>query len=160
MEFGANIGNNLIAIKSLLPSAKITGVEINAKAVAQMSKIKDVTAIHGSILEFSSEQTYDFVFTKGVLIHINLEELDNVYTKMYEASSKYIYVAEYYNPAPVTINYRGHDNRLFKRDFAGEILDKYSNLKLVDYGFAYHRDNNFPLDDISWFLLKKIKKEA
>ena len=39
-------------------------------------------------------------------------------------------------------------------DFAGEVIEKY-NLKLINYGFVYHRDNNFPLDDISWFLLKK-----
>jgi spore coat polysaccharide biosynthesis protein SpsF len=26
---------------------------------------------------------------------------------------------------------------------------------LVDYGFAYHRDPNFPQDDITWFLLEK-----
>jgi len=34
-------------------------------------------------------------------------------------------------------------------------LDKYPDLKLVDYGFSYHRDNNFKQDDVSWFLLEK-----
>ena len=36
--------------------------------------------------------------------------------------------------------YRGHTARLFKRDFAGEMLDRFSDLRLVDYGFRYHRD--------------------
>jgi spore coat polysaccharide biosynthesis protein SpsF len=44
---------------------------------------------------------------------------------------------------------------LFKRDFAGEMLDKYADLKLCDYGFVYHREK-FSQDDISWFLLEKI----
>ena len=72
-----------------------------------------------------------------------------------KASNRYILIGEYYNPTPVTINYRGHDDRLFKRDFAGEMLDKHRNLKLVDYGFLYHRDNYFDQDDINWFLLEK-----
>lgn len=34
-------------------------------------------------------------------------------------------------------------------------MDKYKDLELVVYGFCYHRDNNFKLDDVTWFLLKK-----
>ena len=93
--------------------------------------------------------------TKGVLIHINPNMLSNAYETLYESSNKYILVAEYYNRTPVSIKYRDHNDRLFKRDFAGEILDKYPDLTLVDYGFVYHRDNNFPKDDLSWFLLEK-----
>ncbi|MGE5403941.1 MAG: pseudaminic acid biosynthesis-associated methylase, partial [Candidatus Saccharibacteria bacterium] len=70
-----------------------------------------------------------------------------------------IIVAEYYNPTPVEIQYRGHANKLFKRDFAGEMMDKYTDLKLVKYGFAYHRDPNFPQDDITWMLLEKRGEE-
>ena len=88
-------------------------------------------------------------------IHINPEYLELVYSKLYETSSKYILIAEYYNPTPVEINYRGNEGKLFKRDFAGEMMDKYPNLKLVDYGFIYHRDNNFTQDDMTWFLLEK-----
>ena len=44
---------------------------------------------------------------------------------------------------------------LFKRDFAGELLDKYKNkLLLLDYGFIYHRDT-YPQDDLTWFLMEK-----
>jgi pseudaminic acid biosynthesis-associated methylase len=71
------------------------------------------------------------------------------------SSKKYICIAEYYNRTPVSINYRGHDERLYKRDFVGEVLDKFPSLTLVDYGFVYHRDPNFPQDDITWFLLEK-----
>jgi spore coat polysaccharide biosynthesis protein SpsF len=92
---------------------------------------------------------------KGVLIHINPESLQKVYQNMYKASSKYICICEYYNPVPVTVNYRGHTDKLFKRDFASEIMDKYSDLKLVDYGFVWHRDNTFPIGDVTWFLLEK-----
>jgi spore coat polysaccharide biosynthesis protein SpsF len=61
---------------------------------------------------------------------------------------------EYYNSSPVSIEYRGEIDRLFKRDFAGEMLEIYPDLKLIDYGFTYHRDF-FPDDDTTWFLLEK-----
>jgi spore coat polysaccharide biosynthesis protein SpsF len=44
---------------------------------------------------------------------------------------------------------------LFKRDFAGDLLDRFPGLVLVDYGFVYHRDKAFPQDDMTWFLLEK-----
>jgi hypothetical protein len=54
------------------------------------------------------------------------------------------------------INYRGESGNLFKRDFASEMLDKFDDLELVDYGFQYHKDNNFLLSDITCFLLREI----
>jgi spore coat polysaccharide biosynthesis protein SpsF len=66
-------------------------------------------------------------------------------------------LAEYYSPSRVEIKYRGHKNKLFKRDFAGEMLDQFSDLSLTDYGFVYHRDE-FPQDDINWFLLEKAAR--
>jgi spore coat polysaccharide biosynthesis protein SpsF len=92
---------------------------------------------------------------KGVLIHIAPDQLAAVYEKLYQVSRRYILIAEYYNPTPVSIPYRGHADRLFKRDFAGEMLDRYPALELVDYGFVYHRDPLFPQDDMTWFLLQR-----
>jgi spore coat polysaccharide biosynthesis protein SpsF len=101
-------------------------------------------------------QQWDLTLIKGVLIHLNPEVLPQVYDKLFAACGQYLLVAEYYNPAPVAIPYRGHSDRLFKRDFAGEMMDRHPQLKLIDYGFAYRRDPNFPQDDITWFLMEKI----
>jgi len=141
IEFGANIGLNLRAIHALLPQAQLAAIEINSKAVQELQKNKELTVYHSSILDFKQDNTRDFVFIKGVLIHINPDVLVDVYKKLYQASQKYILVAEYYNPSPVEVEYRGHSGKLFKRDFAGEMLDIYPDLKLVDYGFIYHRLN-------------------
>jgi len=156
IEFGSNIGLNLIALKQLMPNIKVAGVEINTDAVALLKQnIPDAEVFHQSIFDYQPTEKKDLVFTKGVLIHINPDYLNKVYEKMYFTSNKYILVAEYYNPSPVEINYRGNKGFLFKRDFAGEIMDKYPDVQLIDYGFVYHKDPNFPLDDITWFLLKK-----
>ena len=74
---------------------------------------------------------------------------------MVNSTLRYVLLAEYYNKTPVDIEYRGYKNKLFKRDFAGELLSKHPEMSLVDYGFCYHRDNLFPNGDITWFLMQK-----
>ena len=126
------------------------------EAASQLSTFLGAdNVLNGSILDVEKTATYELALIKGVLIHLNPDVLQSVYQKLYEASSRYVMVAEYYNPSPVAIPYRNHTDRLFKRDFAGEMLDKFPDLKLVDYGFAYHRDAAFPQDDITWFLMEK-----
>ena len=155
-EFGANIGMNLRALKLLYPNANLSAVEINPEASQLLAEFVGKQNIYeGSIFDYPVTQQFDLSLIKGVLIHINPEMLNIVYQKMYESSRKYILVCEYYNPSPVAINYRGHSDKLFKRDFAGELMDKYSDLVLVDYGFSYRRDPSFPQDDITWFLMEK-----
>lgn len=154
-EFGPNIGLNLLGLRKLLPEAKLSGVEINPKAAETLRDLGWVNVHEGSILDQHITAPVDLTFTVGVLIHINPDSLPDVYDNLVAASRKYICVAEYYNPSPVAIPYRGHDDRLFKRDFAGEIMDRHKGLKLVDYGFVYHRDPDHPLDDITWFLMEK-----
>jgi pseudaminic acid biosynthesis-associated methylase len=156
IEFGANIGMNLKALKLLHPTQEQHGIEINADAARELAQSIPSTHVHhSSILDFNPQRTWDLALIKGVLIHINPDELPQVYDKLVAACEKYLLVAEYYNPAPVAIPYRGHSDRLFKRDFAGEIMDRHPQMELIDYGFAYRRDPNFPQDDITWFLMGK-----
>ena len=159
IEFGANIGMNLKALKLLYPNKSFHGIEINKNAVKELSKvIPRVNIHHKSILDFNNKNKYDIVLIKGVLIHINPKELTAVYSKLANATNKYLLVAEYYNPEPVSIKYQGNSDKLFKRDFVGEIINQYPNFKLIDYGFVYHLDPNFPQDDINWFLLEKLSQ--
>ncbi len=156
IEFGANIGMNLKAIQLLFPSIDLYGIEINAHAAKALSEVIPQSNIFkGSIFDYSAPEQYDVSLIKGVLIHINPDNLADVYDRLYRASKKYVLICEYYNPSPVTIKYRGHKDKLFKRDFAGDMMDKYTDLTLVDYGFCYKRDRAFPQDDITWFLLQK-----
>jgi len=156
LEIGANIGLNMMAIRHLLPGAGLSAVEINEKAASELKKnIPEINLHLESVLEFQTTELWDLVFTKGVLIHINPDKLSIIYDLMYHHSSRYILISEYYNPTPSEVTYRGHEKKLFKRDFAGEMLESFPNLSLVDYGFIYHRDANFPQDDMNWFLMEK-----
>ena len=147
---------NLKALRLLYPDIELNAIEINKKAVEDLTSILNRKNIFlGSIFDYDPVRKFDLVIIKGVLIHINPDQLTNVYNKLVASSKRYILVAEYYSPSPVAIPYRGHTEKLFKRDFAGEMMDNFSELSLKDYGFAYHRDSKFPQDDINWFLLEK-----
>lgn len=159
IELGANIGMNLKALKLLYPSVRLNGVEINAIAAKELKQLIGEESVYNcSIFDLEFNQKVDLALIKGVLIHINPDHLSTVYQKLYDASNKYVLVAEYYNPSPVAIPYRGHSDRLFKRDFAGEMMAIYPDLKLIDYGFVYKNDPSFPQDDITWFLMEKKAK--
>jgi len=156
VEFGANIGMNLRALKLLFPRIALRGVEINPVAAKVLAEVIGAPNVFcGSIFDHSAGEPADLSLIKGVLIHIQPEMLPLAYQKIYDASRRWVLVCEYYNPSPVAIPYRGHSERLFKRDFAGEMLDRFPDLRLVDYGFAYRRDPAFPQDDITWFLMEK-----
>ena len=156
IEFGANIGMNLKALKLLYPRIDAHGIEINLEATKQLQRVIPVANIcHQSILEFRPRRRWDLVLIKGVLIHMNPDVLPLVYDTLVSSAGRYLLVAEYYNPSPVSISYRGHSDRLFKRDFAGEMMGRHPELRLLDYGFVYRRDPNHPQDDITWFLMEK-----
>jgi spore coat polysaccharide biosynthesis protein SpsF len=156
LEMGANVGMNLRALSPLLPTASLHAIEINEQAANVLRSLPFVSSVmNGSMLDYVVKEQFDFVFTKGVLIHLAPEMLPMVYDKMVEASARYVMVAEYYNPSPMEIPYRGHSNKMFKRDFAGELMARHPNMQLIDYGFLYRNDPNWPQDDITWFLMEK-----
>lgn len=155
VEFGTNRGLNLRALHQLLPGARLTGVEINAAAHAAVSTLGLAEVWQGSIFDYVPSEASDLALAKGVLIHLDPNLLEVAYDRLYAASRRYILIVEYYNPVPVEVAYRGHRDRLFKRDFAGEMLDRFDDLALVDYGFSYRRDPMFLGTDCTWFLLDK-----
>jgi spore coat polysaccharide biosynthesis protein SpsF len=154
LELGANVGLNLRAIRVLNPDAELAGVEINPDAAEKLAEIEGCEVHHASILDWKPPRTYDLVFTSGVLIHVNPDRLTDVYDLMAASAARFVMMAEYYNPTPVAVEYRGHSDRLFKRDFAGEFLDRHTDFVLDDYAFEYHR-SVFAPDDVTWFLLRR-----
>ena len=156
IELGANIGLNLDIIKKIYPKIRICGVEINQKAF-NILKMK-YASVNTSILEYKTKNTFDLVILSLVLIHQNPRFLHQIYKKIYNLSKKYIYISEYFNPTPIEVKYRGHKNKLFKRDFAKEIWSKFPKLKLINYGFRWSEDPFFEknsCDNQTWFLFKK-----
>ena len=156
LELGANVGMNCRALSALLPELHYEGVEINPEAAARLAELVGPARAHeGSLLEWRPTRRFDLAMTKGVLIHVNPDELDRAYDALHASSRRYVLIAEYYNPTPVAVDYRGASERLFKRDFCAEMMARHPDLELLDYGFAYRHDPKHPQDDTTWFLMGK-----
>ena len=155
IELGCGDGRNMKALLQLHPLMRFHGVDVNLSALKWAIEYGRISCMSIADQEL---QTWispaDLVYTKGVLIHIPPEQLPAVYDNLYNLSNHLILIGEYYSPRREEILYRGQTGKLWKADFAGELMDRYPDLKLVDYGFHYHRDK-YPQDDITFFLLKK-----
>jgi pseudaminic acid biosynthesis-associated methylase len=153
-ELGANRGHNLAALSAIDPTLQLTGVEVNRTAYEELARISGVTAVCGSFLEYASCVPFDLVFTAGVLIHVAPEDLPAAYRKIASLSSKYVLLAEYFNPVPVEIEYRGHSGKLFKRDFGSEFLNAVKELHPRACGFLWKRLHP-AWDNLTWWLFER-----
>lgn len=153
IELGCGIGENMTALSLVIPGINLWGVEVNKGAAEQCDMGSIIVA---SLLDFKMppNQIFDLAYTKGVLIHVAPEDLPRAYQRLYQASSKYILIAEYHNPAPVEVEYRGQAGRLWKRDFAAEFMEAHP-VRLIDYGFAWKHDPRGSQDDLVWTLFKR-----
>jgi pseudaminic acid biosynthesis-associated methylase len=106
-EFGANVGLNLRALRSLLPDAELTGVEINTKAAQILREEGTIQVLEGSLLNTAPSAAADLALTCGVLIHINPDCLGTAYDQLARGSRRYVAIAEYYNPVPTEVIYHG-----------------------------------------------------
>ena len=160
LEIGCNNGCNLKAIHMLRPKMKLTGVDINNYACSGLEHHKWLNVINASIFDDHVLEPHDIVLCKGFLIHINPNDYDIVFEKIYNSSNKYIIIAEYYSKICRPINYRTFDNKLWSNDFFSEFKMRYNDIQLVEYGFVYHRDEVNPQDDLTWFLIKKVSSSV
>jgi N-acylneuraminate cytidylyltransferase len=157
LECGCNIGRNIEQLKLVLPDARPSVIEISKPAFEFVTAKHPVErAFNGAILDSGFEDSsFDLVFTMGVLIHIDPDQLVEHMAKMVAYSSRYILIGEYFNRTPMTVEYQGEKDKLFKRDF-GKLFIENFDVKLLDYGFLWgHLYDSAGFDDITWWLFEK-----
>lgn len=156
LEVGANIGLNLRTLDRFL-DADLTAVEPNAVARERLladgvvGKGRAIDAV-AKALPFDDD-TFDLVFTAGVLIHVNPDDLARSCQEMHRVSRKYVLCAEYYSATPREVPYRGMGGQLFLRDFGAFWMQTCPDLKLVDYGFFWTGAG--AVDNLTWWLFQK-----
>lgn len=154
LECGSNIGRNIKQIKKAYPDSKCSIIEINNRAFEICKANNPIeNAFLGSILDCDfKENQFDIVFTMGVLIHIDPDNLFANISKMVNLSRKYVLIGEYFDRNPSTLDYQGEKNKLFKRDFGKYFLGNF-NGKCIDYGFLWSEEfESAGFDDITWWL--------
>lgn len=157
LECGCNIGRNLGFLSVLRPQSSLSVIEISKPAFDYVTeKYQLDEAFNGSILEADlAPESFDLVFTIGVLIHIHPDQLPQTMQKMFDLSRRYILVGEYFNRTPIMIEYQGGQDKLFKSDFGKTFVSNH-NVEVVDYGFLWgHEFDKAGFDDITWWLFEK-----
>jgi pseudaminic acid biosynthesis-associated methylase len=157
LECGSNVGKNIRVLNNILPATSKSIIEISPDAYKIVTERYELhKTFNGPILESSFEKNeFDLVYTMGVLIHIHPDDLLANMQKMFQYSSRYILMGEYFNRTPVMIEYHGEKDRLFKSDFGKLFLENFP-VKLVDYGFLWgHLYDNAGFDDITYWLFEK-----
>lgn len=157
LECGCNIGRNLLFLNEVLPQTRKSIIEISKPAFDFVaSEFTLESAFNGSIVESDFDpETFDLVFSMGVLIHIHPDHLLANMDKMFGYSKKYILMGEYFNRTPVMLEYQGQPNKLFKRDF-GKLFIENFKVALVDYGFLWgYLYDAAGFDDITWWLFER-----
>lgn len=137
LEVGCNWGQNLALIAPYLPSPwRAWGVDINDSALLygkQRNPKLQLCKASGFNLPFKDE-SFDLVFTAGVLIHQKPDEIDSFMQEIIRVARKYVLAIEYAGEVFEEIPYRGEDEALFKGPY-GQVYEKRYGLRLLSDGF-------------------------
>ena len=156
IEIGANVGLNLIALKTLI-DIECTAIEPNDKALSALVA-SGVVPADRAIKAFGHsvplpDASADLAFTSGVLIHVHPDRLTATIDEIYRLSKRYIATIEYFAPGPEEIRYRGHEGLMFRNDYGSAFLDRHPDLTLIDNGFFWKPTTQ--LDNLTWWLFEK-----
>jgi pseudaminic acid biosynthesis-associated methylase len=147
LEFGAGVGLNLVAIRKIMPDVNMYAVEINATAAEKLRQVTDAGKIFTQSIFDDMPIKADLVISKGLLIHLNPRFLKQAYAKLYEHSNRYIFLTEHYSSRVEKVEYRGYSDAFWKRDFVGELMECYPDLRKLSSGIVH--------TTYQWCLLEK-----
>ncbi len=153
LEVGCNVGNQLLQLQED-GYTNLSAIELQSYAVEiAKSRLGNVAIRQGSALALPYENdSFDVVFTSGVLIHIAPEDLPRAMAEIHRCAKTYIWGTEYYAPDVTSVNYRGHEELLWKMDYARRYLEGFNDLDLVrEHHLPYLENQN--VDTV--FLLRK-----
>jgi len=154
LEVGCNNGTNLGVLKNM-GFKNLSGVDVLSDAIESAKKnVPDATFQVGSILELPFEDnSFDLVFTCGVLIHVHPNEVTQAINEIHRCSKKYIWGFEYYNEVCEEAAFRARD-ACWSADFASLYAQNHDDLNLLHDDVIAMNHRTY---DIGVFFLEKNK---
>lgn len=115
LEVGCNIGNNLRVFGTDL---NVYGIDMNEKALEiAKQRLPNFKFKKGLITDIPFDDNYfDLVFTRGVLIHIHLDDMQNAMKELFRVSNKWIFNLEYFGKDNKMIKWKRGDDLLWYRN--------------------------------------------
>lgn len=153
LEVGCNIGWNFQYI-SQVGQYELHGIEPQAAAVTECRGMNPGASIQcGNAFDLPhDDDTFDLVFTSGVLIHIHPTDVARAIDEMYRVSKRYLLYVEYDHPIEEEVPYRGKSGALWRRNHRQCFEERYPDLKVVRSG-VWDKGNDY--DDCGWCLFEK-----
>jgi pseudaminic acid biosynthesis-associated methylase len=154
LEVGCNIGNQLLLLQEL-GFSDLHGLEIQDYALElARGRALGIQFSQGSAFNLPFEDdSFDLVFTAGVLIHIAPQDLPIALSQIHRCAKRYIFGSEYFAPAVTQVRWREQDDVMWKMDYAREYLAHFKDLSLVvERRLPYLDSDN--VDSV--FLLQKL----
>ncbi len=150
LEVGCNIGTNLLMLREM-GFHDLTGVDIEPTALAQAGA-RGLRVVNANAVSLPfKDESFDLVFTSGVLIHIPPADLETVMDEMLRVSRRYIHGLEYWHPELVEVEYRGQMGLMWKGPYAE--LWQARGLDLRRYHRLEYKDGSGCVDEL--YLLEK-----
>jgi pseudaminic acid biosynthesis-associated methylase len=130
LEVGCGSGNQMAMLRQSHRSTEARGIDVNGSSVkAAVSKGFNVK--QGSVFDIPyDDDSFDLVYTSGLLIHIHPDKLKDAMSEIVRVSSRYVWGYEYFSIPLQEVKYRDHHNMLWKWDYA-DAYEKWFGLKLL-----------------------------
>jgi len=155
LEVGCGVGANLQWITQRVEAKRVTGSDINAKALRLLDRrVPGVRGVNAPARELPlADRSVEFVFCMGLLMHQPDETLDKVMSEMVRVSSRYVFCGEYSDTDTVEDAYCGQERALFRRDYGALFLDLFPyDLNLVREGQLRPEEE---WDVVTWWLFER-----
>jgi pseudaminic acid biosynthesis-associated methylase len=132
LEVGCNSGNQLLLLQEM-GFANLWGAEVQSYALElARARVPGAQIAQATALDLPyGDGDFDLVFTSGVLIHISPADLPRALDEIHRCARTWIWGMEYYAPEVTPVNYRGHNDLLWKMDYVKRYLDRFADLELA-----------------------------
>lgn len=152
LEVGCNRGENLKSLRKVDRYIELYGCDVNQYALSRARRIKGVITVEADASELPyPDHCFDMVFTCGLLIHLDLGQLHETLYEIDRVSKKYVILMEYWGKDEI-VQYRGHDNALFKRRYGEIFKAKYPHYREERVGFLDPGDG---FDNLTFWVFQK-----
>ena len=157
LEVGCNVGWNLTYLSGL-GRRGLAGIEPQEYAIERARRrLAHCELRQGDAFSLPYEaESFDLVFTSGVLIHIHSGDLSRALEEMHRVSRRYLLYIEYDARAEQEIHYHGESNALWKRDHRAAWLAAFPRLRTIKQGFWGAAAG---YDNCSWCLFEKAAED-
>ena len=156
LEVGCNIGLQLELLKNA-GYQYLYGFDISSFALnLSMSRVH-ANLLRSSALYFPfTKDSFDMIFSSGVLIHISPKDLNRTLDEIYRCSRRYIWCYEYFAEKETEVEYRGKGGLLWKSNYIKLFTDRFPDLTIIrSKRLRYISNDNI---DIMFLIEKRLQK--